>query len=216
WQRIGPYPDLTIDQARNRAAEINGAIAQGNSPFEARKAWDEELSLGELFDEYLNRHARKQRKTADIMRRDFDRNLGHWREHKLSTITQHDVEKLHGYLRRSRGPYAANRAIQLLRAVYNKGRGWKLFRAENPASGISLFPERPRERFLSKDEVKRLIQALLTGEDTDTRDFVMLALLTGARKSNILSMRWEHIDLESGMWTMPETKNGTSQTLALT
>ncbi len=140
WERIGSYPDLTIEQARNKAAEINGAIAQGHSPFDAHQQWDQELTLGELFHEYLIRHARKKRKTADIMERDFQRNLGQWKDHKLSTISNTDVEKLHGYLARTRGPYTANRTIQLLRAIYNRGRIWKLFMHDNPASGISLFP----------------------------------------------------------------------------
>ncbi len=216
WERIGPYPDLTIEQARNRVAEINGAIAQGHNPFESRKAWEDELTLSELFEEYLNRHARKQRKTADIMVKDFARNLGHWANHKLSSITNHDVEKLHGFLGRTRGPYTANRTIQLLRAIYNKGRAWKLYLQDNPAAGITLFPERPRGRFLNKDEVKRLFQALQTESDYNIRDFVMLSLLTGARNSNILSMRWEDIELAEGSWTIPETKNGTSQTISLT
>src|SRR4029434_4932771 len=127
WERIGPYPHLTIEQARKRADEINGVIAQGQSPFEAQKAWDEELTLGELFHEYLERHARKKRKTASMMEKEFKRTLNHWRNHKLSTITQTDVERLHGYLGRARGIYTANRTIQLLRAIYNKGRLWKLF-----------------------------------------------------------------------------------------
>jgi len=216
WERIGPYPYITIEQARNRADEINGEIAQGSSPFEARKAWEEELTLGELFHEYLERHARKKRKTAANMEKEFKRTLDHWRDHKLSTITNNDVEKLHGYLGRVRGIYTANRTIQLLRAVFNKGRCWKLFLKDNPAAGISLFPEKARERFLNKEEIRRLIQALLMEEDHQTRDFVMLSLLTGARKSNILSMRWDDVDLDSGTWTIPETKNGTSQTIALT
>ncbi|HEY9867578.1 MAG TPA: tyrosine-type recombinase/integrase [Candidatus Obscuribacterales bacterium] len=216
WERIGPYPGMTVEQARNKADEINGVIAQGHSPFEQRKAWDEELTLGELFQEYLVRHARKKRKTADRMEKEFARYLNHWREHKLSTITHNDVERLHGYLGRAHGIYVANRTIQLLRAIYNKGRTRKLFLQDNPAAGISLFPERARERFLNKDEVKRLLHALLTEADHQIRDFVMLSLLTGARKSNIVSMRWQDIDLDSGVWTIPETKNGTSQTIALT
>lgn len=216
WERIGPYPDLTIELARKRADEINCSIALGNSPFEAHREWEEELTLGQLFQEYLNRHARKKRKTADIMEKDFHRNLGHWRERKLSTITNHDAEKLHGYLGRSRGIYSANRTIQLLRAIYNKGRLWKLFMKDNPATGISLFPETPRERYLSQQEVKRLLHALFGEGDSTIRDFVLLAMLTGARKSNLLSMRWDDIDPDVPSWTIRETKNNKSQTIALT
>ncbi|HEY9868862.1 MAG TPA: site-specific integrase [Candidatus Obscuribacterales bacterium] len=78
-------------------------------------------------------------------------------------------------------------------------------------------PFQPTKQGVSKlNEVKRLLHALLTEADHQIRDFVRLSLLTGARKSNIVSMRWQDIDLDSGVSTIPETKNGTSQTSALT
>lgn len=132
-------------------------------------------------------------------------------------ISVNDVERLHGKLARDRGPYTANRTLQLLRAIFNKAITWKLFHGDNPVKGITLFPEHPRERFLSADEVNSLFNVLGRMPDGDnTKDFIMLCLLTGARKSNVLAMLWKDIDEQAGTWVIEETKNGTSQTIPLT
>lgn len=214
---IGKYPDVSIEGARGKAIEHLAAIAKGDNPQDKiqKAPQGEQPTLGILFDCYIERHAKKTRKTWPIMLKDFDRNLGKWRNREAAHICNHDVEKLHCRLREKSGPYAANRTIQLLRAIYNKAITWKLT-TDNPVKGITLFPEKSRERFLSRDEVRRLFEALKVETHEDIKDFVWLSLLTGARKSNVLAMRWRDIDFDAGTWTIPETKNGTSQTLSLT
>jgi integrase len=216
WQRIGPYPEISIEQARGFAAQINAEVAKGVNPGDLRKALRQEPTLAELFSEYIERHAKKSRKTWTVMLQDFERNLGMWKDRRVSSISRSDVEKLHVALQQRRGHFTANRTVQLLRAVYNKGLQWRIFSGENPASGISLFPEKPRDRFLSAEEAARLLSELEKETNADTRDFVKLAMMTGARKSNILSMRWVDLNLDAGIWCIPETKNGTSQEIYLT
>lgn len=66
-------------------------------------------------------------------------------------------------------------------------------------------------------EFKKFFAALET-ETGDLKDFVMLSLLTGARKSNVLAMRWADIDLRAAVWVIPGsvTKNGQTQAVPLT
>ena len=130
---------------------------------------------------------------------------------KASALTHQDAEKLHSDVAKLRGEYAANRAIQLARAIYNKAKTWKMFSGENPFTGITLFKERPRERSLTDDEAVRILKALQQEQNTDLRDFLLLDICTGVRKSNVLSMKWEDIDLKQGRWSIPDTKNGSSQ-----
>ncbi len=215
WLRLGTYPDLTIERARAQATIVNGAIASGSDLKQAIYAKDNEPNLEEAFEAYLNKHAMKTNKTWDAMKKDFELKLACIKGRKLSSITPQDVEALHMELGTKRGTYSANRSIQLLRAIYNKAIVWRLFEGRNPCIGITLYKEKARTRFLSKEEVRRLLTALQTETNVDLRDFVWLSLLTGARKTNILTMKWREINFEDRTWIIPDTKNGQSQIIAL-
>ncbi len=212
---IGNNPSLTLDQARKLSRAYIGMLSGGKDPVEEINKTQEELTLAQLFNEYIERHAKKSRKTANVMVKDFERYAGSLKSMKLSKITHTMAEHLHGELGNEKGSYTANRTIQLLRAVYNKGKSWKLFFGDNPFSGISLFPEKPRERFLSTEEAGRLFKALKEEPNELIRDFITLSLLTGVRKTNLTSMRWSDIDFDAGVWIIPDTKNGTAQHIAL-
>lgn len=214
---LGRFPELTVEQARAKAGGFHASVTDGKNVAEAKRAEKAELTLGELFEDYVERHLRKSRKTWQVQQENIDRYFGPWKNHKLSAITREDVELLHGALGRKRGHYSANRAIDLLRAAYNKAIQWHMFKGANPAVGISEFKEQPRERALQPDEMERFFQALDTETDDDFKDFVHLCLLTGQRKSNVLAMRWADIDFKSKTWTIPgeKMKNGQSLVLAL-
>lgn len=124
------------------ASELNARLGNGENVFDLAGADKNELTLSDLFKCYLERHAVKSRKTWLAMSKEFDRNLVSLKSRKLSMITSSVAEKLHEDLTKDRGPYSANRTIQLMRAVYNKGIQWKLFDGENPFKGITLHYER--------------------------------------------------------------------------
>lgn len=69
---------------------------------------------------------------------------------------------------------------------------------------------RSRERFLSADELARWFQAVANLQRETTRDFLLMALFTGARRSNVCAMRWQEIDFDRRVWTIPgiHFKNG--------
>jgi hypothetical protein len=62
---VGRFPDLSIEQARKRAAEINAALADAKNPAEIRRASRAELTFAELFAQYLDRHAKPRKRTWD-------------------------------------------------------------------------------------------------------------------------------------------------------
>jgi integrase len=70
--------------------------------------------------------------------------------------------------------------------------------------------EKSRDRFLHPDELPHFFESLNAEENDAIRDYVYISLLTGVRKSNVLSMRWEDIHLERREWLILETKNGDS------
>lgn len=93
---------------------------------------------------------------------------------------------------------------------------------ENPFAGVSLNRENERDRVLTDKEAGKLLSALeaipaIYSDERTLRDWVLLSLMTGARKANILSMRWEEVNLKATEWTIPakKMKTGKSQIIPL-
>ncbi len=215
---IGRFPDVSIEQARSKAMSFHADLAAGHSQVEEKRNRNTELSLSELFDLYLERHMRKSRKTSEASRQNFDNWFATWKERKLSSITRESVEAFHAQTAKKRGKYTANRAIQLLSAMYNKGILWKLCQLDNPTRGITKFAEFARERVLREDEIGSFFTCLEQEPKDQFYDFVMLLIFTGQRKTNVLSMRWQDVDLMANTWSIPGElmKNGQTMTIALT
>jgi len=81
----------------------------------------------------------------------------------------------------------------------------------NPFMGIKKLTEVQRNRYLTKDEAKRLLSSLEHEPNQDVADIYRVALFTGARLSNVKTMRWHEIDFSSGQWLIPATNTKTSK-----
>jgi len=212
---LGRYPDLTIEQARGKASEINANIANGLNPADSVRISKIEMTLEDLFNEYMARTAAFN-KRPDKPKANYRLYLSQWKKRKLSSIRHEEVDRLHKKLGREKGKVTANIALKLLHVMYNKAiNEWRIWKGENVAHGIKKFPEQSRDRFLQADELPIFFQALEEEPNETIRDYVLLSLLTGARKANVLSMQWKDISLERGEWRIEETKNGTPQTVTL-
>lgn len=118
------------------------------------------------------------------------------------------------------GERTANVALALLRSTFNWAMAPKqgLFAGPNPATGHETFAETSRERFLQPDELAPFFKAMTEEPSPTMRDFILLALLTGARRSNVAAMAWTNLELDRAEWTVPGSlmKNGQPQTITLT
>jgi integrase len=213
--RLGAYPDLTIEQARKSAQAVNGEIARGINPAEQRREKHREWTLGELWADYLEHHAKVHKRSwrTDELRFKY---LLPWANRKLSAIKRSEVKSLHARLGQDHGHYAANRLLALLRHMVNyamRERGVKL--SENPALGVKPFKEEKRERWLQASDLPAFFQAVAEETNPDIRDYITVSLLTGARKSNVLSMRWGEVDLERAVWAIPAAKFKTGKPLVI-
>ncbi|MDP2824712.1 MAG: site-specific integrase [Sulfuritalea sp.] len=85
----------------------------------------------------------------------------------------------------------------------------------NPATGVTRYGETSRDRFLQADELPRFFAAVGQEPNDIIRHFFLLSLLTGARRANVMAMRWNQINLDEGIWRIPDTKNGTPQNVTL-
>ncbi|SRR5579875_759282 len=166
-------------------------------------------TLGEVFSVYCDRHASRRCKTYRQIRSNFERYLGHLRDLSLDMLTADLIQELHDFLADTRGRATANRTLELLRAMLNRAKRWRIVKGENPALVVEPFRLFPRERFLSADELPRFIAAVDSERKQVNRDFFKMLLFTGQRVSNVMAMRWSEIDFDSRLWLIPapEMKN---------
>lgn len=211
---LGRFPDLTVEQARKRAEETNGAIAMGRNPHRERRMVAQEATFGELFEWYIEHHAKHRKKTWEQDIWQFQKYLGSLASVRLSQVTRTEIRRLNADLCRNAGPYTANKAMVLIQSVFSRAIAHEIFEGPNPVTGIEKYKERARDRRLTADEFPRFLAAVEEA-DNDLRDLVLFALLTGARKGNVLAMRWDEIDWEGRVWRIPETKSGVPQNIPL-
>ena len=204
---LGRFPALSVERARKIAEEMNGAIARGENPQETKRARKAEATLGELFTVYLEQHAKLHTKTWQATQARYDRHLKPWENRKISAVTRRDVQALHNRMGQTNGPYSANRLLQLLHSMFNWAKTWGLLAGDNSAHGIKKYRETKRDRFLHPDELPRFFQALAEEINESVRDYVLLSLLTGARRGNVQALRWEEVNLERATWTIPGDKS---------
>ncbi len=212
--KLGRYGELTVEQARDLAKVKIGEIASGKDPAEDRRRRRQSITFGELEQLYLERHAvHKKSKSNDVGM--FKKWLNDWRPRRLSTITRADITTRHAEMGAAGHTTWANRMVALVRTMFNLAFDWGVHPGPNPASRIKFFKEVKRDRFVRPDELPRLWKALQNEPNPYVRGAFFISLLTGARRSEVLSMRWEDLDLGQGLWRIPETKAGRPHTLPL-
>lgn len=212
---LGRFPDLSVEQARGIASEKNAQVAKGEDPSDSQSAehWGKK-TLDVAFHLYMEKHAKLHNKTWHESERKFALYLNHWKHRRLETFQRHEIEAWHGDIKTKVGPVTANRVLALLHVVFNKAIAWG-WDAQNPARSIKKFRERSRDRFLQRDELPIFFKALSEEENDTVRDYILMSLLTGARRSNVMGMCWADVHLERGEWKIPETKNGEPHTIPL-
>jgi integrase len=199
---------VTVSQARDIAREKIGEIVAGKNPQQERRSRREELTVGKLFDRWVEEHARYKRKSWQVDKRRFRNHVApHFGNRSLRSITSSEVLSWHRGIGEKAGKVMANQVLTMLSCMYNWAYRVEIHDGENPCKRVGKFPETSRTRFLQPDELPRFFEALKE-EPKWSSDFFTLAILTGARKSNLCMMRWDQI--VGNIWTIPggDAKSG--------
>lgn len=121
----------------------------------------------------------------------------------LHEITTWQVEKWKAKRKEKLKPASVNKELGLLKHIFVKGVEWGKLR-ESPAKGVKLLKgEVKRLRYLMPDEIRRL----LSNCADHLKPIVTIALNTGMRRGELLSLKWEQINFEQGIITLFDTKN---------
>jgi integrase len=202
---IGGFPNWTTAAARQEARRLRQLIDRGEDPLADLEDQRLAPTVWDLCDRFEAEHVvRKRERTADDYRRILRIHVKpHFGKHvKVADVTFADIDALHRAVTKNGGAYIANRVIAVLSKAFNLAVKWRM-RADNPCKGIERNTEYLRRRYLRDDELARLTTALAAHPDKQSANAVRLLLLTGARRGEVLSMRWADLDLTAGTWSKP-------------
>ncbi|MEI2767323.1 MAG: Arm DNA-binding domain-containing protein [Nitrosomonas sp.] len=118
---LGRYPEMTIEQARRKTMEVLHDIAEGKNPAEIKRGKKAELTFGNLFSEYLERHSKLNKRTwredESKYKTYLERPLG---KKKLSAIDRRDIALIHSGITKDGHDITANRVLALTSSIF----GW--------------------------------------------------------------------------------------------
>jgi integrase len=204
---LGDFPETTVEVARKRCQGESGIAAQGINPQIARRAAKHEQTFKGLWAYWLADAKQRGVKTVAEDERRYRRFLAQWANRRLSAIHKSDVQSLFGRVTTENGRYAANRLLALVKSMFHKAPDMG-FTGSDPTVGVKKHREVRRDRFLHAEELHGFFKALFAEPNETLRDLLLVALLTGARKSNVMAMAWVDVDFATSLWRIPETKSG--------
>ncbi len=197
-EKIGTSRALAENVLRKRKVEI-----AENKYLDVRK--EQKIEFRNFADEYLETHSKvNNRSWENAELPPLKRLKAYFGGKYLHEITPQSIEQFKAQAVNEVSPATVNRALALLRSIFNKAAAWGKFDGKNPVKGIKFFKEQPRLRFLEKEEIAKLLENC----SKHLRPIAITALNTGMRKGEILNLKWHDVDFERGIIHLYLTKNG--------
>lgn len=206
---IGRYPDLSLKDARQIRDESASLVAKGISP-KQDKAKPKGILFKDYGERYLKEVIKKDRKDPYNMvlclSNDIYPMMGHI---PLDQVSIEDIRRTIWRKKEQGYDAAANQVRGLLKRMFDYAMTLGLV-PYNPVLAIPsrhVHKAKPRDRYLSTNEIRTYYTTLLNSRIYRPRKLgLLLSLLTLVRKSELLRAKWEHIDFDSRIWLIPETK----------
>jgi len=218
---LGKYPTLSIQRVREDVIKLLAQINAGIDIIKEANSVKSEDSFEKLFLQWLENHSRPHKRSWEedikLYRIFIEPVFG---KQKISQVTSDRVRQWHYNItqqKKQRGigfvsEATANRCLALLSVVFNQMRP----ESPNPCKGVKKFREQSRDRFLLPDELRRFFEALEHPDThSDLQDYLLISIFTGARRSNVLAMKWSDIDKEREVWTISPEESKNSQRLTI-
>jgi integrase len=210
---LGPVAGKAIDERRREAAEAIDRIKCGLDPIPPKPEPDPTVAdlAARCMRAYVKVHCKP--KTQSLYRIAIDRHivpaLGAM---AVKDVRSSDVIELHDRLRDT--PSMANHVVAMLSKMFSLAQTWELVpHGRNPCRAVNRYREKPRERFLSPKEYRGVGAALRAAERggwmwPPAVAAIRLLMLTGCRKSEILTLRWDDVDRTAGEFRLRDGKRG--------
>ena len=219
---LGNYPGISLQRAHREHAKASEMVRDGVDPAQvlqdARRAELEAGTVGELADEFMTRHVKRERKRPETAQQILDANvLPHWRQRKTKDIGRREVVLLLDRIVDRGAPVMANRTASLITQMFTFAVGRGLLEA-SPCVALERpgGKETPRQRVLSDDEIRAFWERLDgAAMSAPIRLASRLLLVTGQRRGELVAAKWSEIG--DALWNIPaeHTKNGRSHVTPL-
>ena len=215
---IGRHGVLSAEQARRKAAQFIASIKAGEEPTRAGSSANAGPTMAEVAERYMKEHVavRCKPSTAQGCRYTLDKYLlPVFGTRPLDTIGREEVSALQYRLHKT--PTMANRVVDMLSRLFNMAEAWgHAPQGGNPCRFVQKYKERSCERFLAEEEFRRLGRVLDEVEaerkvSASAVAAIRLLMLTGCRLGEIVTLRWEDVDLEAGELGLRDAKTGARQ-----
>lgn len=215
--KLGDYPTMDLDQARNEAICKLAGISSSSFIDQKQEDIVERQSLKSICEIFIKNHAKFHNKTWREDERIFKRYVfnSSLADRCAEDISVIDIQTLHQ--RMANSPTQANRVLERLRAVYNKAAKWGLIPRNhlNPCVDVNRFRETSRDKFVKPNELPLLLEAIQAYPDPVLSGFFEFLIYTGLRKGEALRLRWDDVDLAAKTIRVVDTKNHQPHTLPM-
>lgn len=230
---IGKHGQVTTEQARKKAQELLGKMSAGINPNQEKKAQRVEgITLKNVFEDFLNTRKSLKERTIYDYKRAVEGAFRDWQKKPLNEISKDMVFRKHSKLGNEIGHAQANQAMRFLRALFNfamgkyeNGNGQPLITV-NPVRSLSetkaWYRIERRKTMIKPHELPAWYQAVIglknyrSNNKAETlRDYLLLCLFTGLRRTEAAQLKWEHVDFKAKTLSIPDTKNWEPLTLPL-
>lgn len=217
---VGKSDSMTTEEARKRAKKMLVDMQEGNNPNDDTKCRRSgALTVGGVFKTFMEtRKDRRQElsaRTQGHYQQVFDSHLALWKGRHVSELTANMVQDLHAKIGATKGTNIANQAIRLLRRLLNFSQGRHGVPTANPCKGTEWFKDGRRNVVIKPSDFKRWYDTVDGLENETARDYLLLLLFSGLRRTEGFCLEWQHVDLYGKTLTIPDTKNGEPHTLPL-
>ena len=208
---IGLHGALTPELARTEAMKHLSQVRLGGDPANDRDRRKASATMKEFGMRFLAEHVAlhckpstygEYKRSVELF---INPKLG---SHRIIDITRADVVGLHQSMKNI--PYQANRPLGVLSIMFTVAHTWGV-RTDgvNPCWKVKRYKEVKRERYLTADELARLGKVLREAdEEPEAANCIRLLLLTGCRLGEIQTLKWDYVDLKTGVLRLPDSKTG--------
>ncbi|MDG1725877.1 MAG: tyrosine-type recombinase/integrase [Emcibacteraceae bacterium] len=232
WLTIGKHGEpWNPDKARTKAKVLLGQIADNKDPAKERDDLKTRPTIKDLCEKFMDEYAREHKKQSSVNldQMNIDNHilplLG---EKTIEDVSKSDIEAFMRAVKAGKtargllngktigspvkgGEGAANRCLALLSTVFNFASECE-WRSDNPAKKVKKYKERKIERYLSATEFDALAEVIRQKAVENSNPYpiaaIKLLIFTGARRNEILTLKWDQVDLNLGVISLTDSKTG--------